>query len=60
MSPGLAGKAFDLEHVVRLDAVLLAAGLDDCVHGFGPSVFNRAHRRRRGRPSADFVILRMA
>jgi hypothetical protein len=29
---GLAGQAFDLEHVVRLDAVLLAAGLDDCVH----------------------------
>src|SRR5690606_36170354 len=30
----LAGQTSDSQHVVLLDAVLLAAGLDDCVHRF--------------------------
>jgi hypothetical protein len=52
---GLARQPLDLENIVGLDAVLLAARLDDCVH-IGPSVFNRAHRRRGVSP-ADIVTL---
>ena len=42
---------FDLELGADLDAVLLAAGLDDCVHG--SSGMGRRTGHRRGRPQAD-------
>ena len=57
--PGSTSSALDLELGADLDAVLLSAGLDDCVHGSSGLVLGDRARRsrcgtgRRARGEAD-------